>query len=1148
MDRRTGFVIAVSVISLIPVMAFAAPVCTPAAPNLIKDENQKDGSPRSEWDLDNNCQIGDRGCLDGPSHIQGFASEISVNRGESVAFKVRIEGATNPAFQLDIYRMGHYGGDGARKIVTINAQQTGPQPACTFDSATGLVDCDNWSVNATWNGKEGEIWVPSGIYFAKLTSEAVTGESHIFFIIRDDASCSDLLFQTSDTTWQAYNSFSDGRGRINFYYRDDNGQPAGASERRAYKLSYARPFNVRGLEESSGGPHSWVFNAEYPMVRWLEANGYDVSYTTGVDSDRRGAELLEHKVFLSVGHDEYWSAGQRTNVEAARDAGVHLAFFSGNEIYWKTRWEGSHRTLVTYKESFRDATDPDSAWTGTWRDPAGGPPLDGKPENALLGSLFTTNNLIPWVPGTLFTPPVKVSQEDGLLRFWRNTAASTQASGNVLSLATGTLGYEYDTDLDNGFRPAGLIRLATTTLASEFAANAIRLSDPLGPGVSYTMGADPHHMTLYRHFSGALVFSAGTIQWSWGLDCQHDRGDDCVLYNASASEREKFATMRQATVNLFADMGVQPKSLQPSLALATASTDVTAPVSAITAPAAGASLARDYVVTITGTASDAGGLVAGVEVSFDGGATWHPASGRAAWSYDWIPTQTGTAQIRSRAIDDSGNLETASGGRTVNIVVGTRAPGAALAVPGIIQAEDFDVGPEGVAYHDLTPTVNSGGAYRTTGVDITQCASSCGRIVDYAEAGEWLAYTIDVAATGIYDIVVYGTDGSTGGIFHIEVDGVDKTGDMTVADTGDIWIAEPTYRAGVSLTAGTHLLKIVMDQNAAHYWMGNFDYLRISRAYNATAFAIPGAFEAEDFNEGGEGVAYHDLTSGNSGGAYRTTDVDVSACPAGTQCNHVVGYVVAGEWLEYSINVATTGTYTIAVHAANDISGGEFSVDIDGVDVSGVLSVANTGSGWTAGPTSKSGVPLTAGPHVLRIRMVTAGGYGWVGNFDFVRISRSYNATAFAIPGSFEAEDFNEGGEGVAYHDLTAVNSGGAYRSTGVDITACPAGTQCEYIVGYAQPGEWLEYSIDVATTGTYTITVHGTNGSTGGEFRIDVDGVDVTGALAVADTGDNWIVGTSVKSGVALTAGPHVLRIRMVGAAAHGWLGNFDKVTIASP
>ena len=81
------------------------------------------------------------------------------------------------------------------------------------------------------------------------------------------------------------------------------------------------------------------------MVRWLERNGYDVSYFTGVDSDRHGSEILEHEAFLSVGHDEYWSAGQRANVEAARDAGVDLAFFSGNEVYWKTRWEATPPTV-----------------------------------------------------------------------------------------------------------------------------------------------------------------------------------------------------------------------------------------------------------------------------------------------------------------------------------------------------------------------------------------------------------------------------------------------------------------------------------------------------------------------------------------------------------------------------------------------------------------------------------------------------------------------------------------------------------------------------------------------------------------------------------------------------------------------------------
>ena len=124
-------------------------------------------------------------------------------------------------------------------------------------------------------------------------------------------------------------------------------------------MSYNRPFETR---ESSIDGRSFLFSNEYPMIRFLESNGYDVAYSTGVDTDRFGSLIQNHKVFLSVGHDEYWSGQQRANVEAARDAGVNLAFFSGNEVYWKTRWESSidgtgtpYRTLVTYKETQANA-------------------------------------------------------------------------------------------------------------------------------------------------------------------------------------------------------------------------------------------------------------------------------------------------------------------------------------------------------------------------------------------------------------------------------------------------------------------------------------------------------------------------------------------------------------------------------------------------------------------------------------------------------------------------------------------------------------------------------------------------------------------------------------------------------------------------
>ena len=344
------------------------------------------------------------------------------------------------------------------------------------------------------------------------------------------------------------------------------------------------------------------------MIRWLERNGFDVSYFTGVDSDRLGAEIREHKAFLSVGHDEYWSGGQRANVEAARNAGVDLAFFSGNEVFWKTRWEDNHRTLVSYKETHAGAKiDPlPNVWTGTWRDPRFSPPADGgRPENALTGTSFLVNS---------GTRAIEVPAAEGRLRLWRGTAAASLPAGGVETLPDGTLGYEWDTDPDNGARPAGLVRLSST------AATGVEILQDFGS--TYAPGNANHYLTLYRDPNGAgpdgLVFGAGTVQWSWGLDENHVRGGEAAS-----------PVMQQATYNLFADMGVQPATLQAGLLPASPSTDTIAPTATITAPAT-ISVSAGTPQTIQGTATDRGGGVVGaVEVSVDGGSTWHPATGRA---------------------------------------------------------------------------------------------------------------------------------------------------------------------------------------------------------------------------------------------------------------------------------------------------------------------------------------------------------------------------------------------------------------------------------------------------------------------------------------------------------------------------------------
>jgi len=129
--------------------------------------------------------------------------------------------------------------------------------------------------------------------------------------------------------------------------------------------------------------------------------------------------------------------------------------------------------------------------------------------------------------------------------------------------------------------------------------------------------------------------------------------------------------MQQATVNLFADMGVQPATLQLGVAPASASTDTIPPASVITAPTTNSTLSAGTSITVTGSASDSGGVVGGVEFSPDGGKTWHPATGRSNWSFVWTPNTVGSITLLSRAVDDSGNIETPGSGVSVNVVPAT---------------------------------------------------------------------------------------------------------------------------------------------------------------------------------------------------------------------------------------------------------------------------------------------------------------------------------------------------------------------------------------------------------------------------------------------------------------------------------------------
>jgi hypothetical protein len=141
----------------------------------------------------------------------------------------------------------------------------------------------------------------------------------------------------------------------------------------------------------------------------------------------------------------------------------------------------------------------------------------------------------------------------------------------------------------------------------------------------------------------------------------------------------------------------------------------------------------------------------------------------------------------------------------------------------------------------------------------------------------------------------------------------------------------------------------------------------LGQPYGGTAAAVPGTVQAENFDLGGESVAYHDNVAGNAGGQYRTSeDVDIITA-TGNGSGYVVNNFETGEWLNYRVSVTTAGTYTISLNASSEMTSGLFHIEVDGVDVTGNLAVPNTGSWSTFQPVSASGIALSAGSHVIRV-------------------------------------------------------------------------------------------------------------------------------------------------------------------------------------
>ena len=319
-----------------------------------------------------------------------------------------------------------------------------------------------------------------------------------------------------------------------------------------------------------------------------------------------------------------------------------------------------------------------------------------------------------------------------------------------------------------------------------------------------------------------------------------------------------------------------------------------------------------------------------------------------------------------------------------------------------------------------------------------------------------------------------------------------------------------------------------------------------STPYLGSPAPVPGTIRSEHFDNGGAGIAYADSSPGNAGGAFRTGDVDIESSSSG----YNVGWVDAGEWLHYTVEVASAGSYTIGFRVASLGRGGTFHLEMGGADVTGALQIPDTG-GWQAWQTVTKTVSLSAGRQVARLVM-DARGANAVGNFGPIAFAAAqqpppspppgppgpYSGSPAPLPGRIEAVDFDHGGAGVAYSDTTPGNSGGAYRSTDVDIEPSAGGG---FNVGWTAAGEWLTYTVRMATAGQYSIQLRVAAPGSGNSVGVTMSAGNVAASVPVPATG-GWQSWTTVRLPATLAAGDQQLTVRFETGGI-----NLGPITVAS-
>ena len=317
--------------------------------------------------------------------------------------------------------------------------------------------------------------------------------------------------------------------------------------------------------------------------------------------------------------------------------------------------------------------------------------------------------------------------------------------------------------------------------------------------------------------------------------------------------------------------------------------------------------------------------------------------------------------------------------------------------------------------------------------------------------------------------------------------------------------------------------------------------------YGGTAAAVPGAVQAANYDTGGQGLAYSITSVNGSANSYRSDGVDLETTadtqgttPAGGAYD--MGWTTGGQWFKYTVNVATAGNYSVAFRLSSPygITDALHIANSAGTNLSGAVAVPNTG-GYETWTTVTASVTLPAGQQTLTVDQdsngfnfhnmaftLGSGGGGGGGSSG----DQPFGGTPAAVPGTVQVANYDTGGQGVAYSVTSTNGSANSYRSDGVDLettgdtqdTGLPGGA---YDMGWTNAGQWFKYTVQVATAGSYTVSLRVASpyGITDALHIANSTGTNLSGAVAVPNTGgyETW---TTVTASVTLPAGQQTLTV----------------------